>query len=129
MAGPEEVIRAYFEHFEAGDPDGVARLFTEDASFLANGMDAVVGGSAIRATFERIVATASIEFPTLSFNRVQDLGGVVVVETSTFERIRRRSADHLETGTFREVFVLTRSQDGWLISTYVGNQAKASGPA
>jgi ketosteroid isomerase-like protein len=123
MNTPQDVIHAYFERFEAGDAEGVGALFADDASLMPNGMDTVVGRAAITDTFRRIAELAEMTCQTLLFNRLQDFGDVVVVETATRERIRRRSQDESELGDFRELFCLSRSVDGWAISTYMGNVA------
>ncbi|WP_270375459.1 nuclear transport factor 2 family protein [Marinicauda sp. Alg238-R41] len=57
-ASPEQVVRAWVDAFNAGDVDGLERLYAEDAVNHQVAYEPLHGRSAIRALFEREFARA-----------------------------------------------------------------------
>lgn len=119
---PEGVVRAYFEHFEAGNPSGIADLFADDAAFMPNGLTTIRGRPAIRDAFEWITATAEVKCDELIFDRVIELPGAAVVETRTVEEITSRAGGTIGRDEFRELFCLAATDGAWRIVSYMGNR-------
>lgn len=57
---PRQVVEAWVERFNAGDAEGLAALYHEDAVNHQVTQDPVVGRDAIRAMFEREFAAAEM---------------------------------------------------------------------
>lgn len=110
---PSDVVRTYFEHFEAGDPAAVADLFTEDASLMPNGVTTVRGKAAIKETFEWILDTACLRCEEVLFDRILEYPEVPVVESRTHEQITRLATGDTDRAEYRELFCLTRVEDSW----------------
>jgi uncharacterized protein (TIGR02246 family) len=120
MRSAEAVVRSYFRNFEAADAAGVAAAFADDGAVMFNGRATIRGRDAIRAAFEWVFAQASMHCGDLMLDRVRERGDMAVVETRTAETITRR-AGGTDTGSFREIFCLFRTDGDWRIVTYMGN--------
>jgi limonene-1,2-epoxide hydrolase len=61
MREPKEVVRAWVDAFNRADPEGLAALYTEDATNHQVVRDPVEGRAAIHAMFVREFADADME--------------------------------------------------------------------
>jgi len=109
----EGVVRAYFEHFEAGDPSAISELFSDDAALMPNGLSTVRGKSAISETFEWITKAARVRCDELIFDRNLELPGAAVVETRTLESITPVATGIADRAEFRELFCLANLDGAW----------------
>jgi uncharacterized protein (TIGR02246 family) len=115
----EKVLKRYEQSLNAGDVDGVARLYTDDAVLLAPGAPSAVGINAVRAAYTGL-------FQTIDFDLSFDIAEVQVVSP---DWAFLRSTSHgvvtiLANGaripsSNQELFVLHRSRGGsWKIARY-----------
>lgn len=124
MRTPEEVVGDYFTALSSSDLERTVGLFADDAAVMADGFETAIGPDELRAVYEGVFARARIEEHP-QFDRTLQADDLAVVRTHSSGTITQ-----LESGTAtdvspRELFVLRRSGDGWLIVEYIFN----SGPA
>ena len=74
---PKMLVETWVELFNAGDADGLAALYHEDAVNHQVTQDPVVGRAAIRAMFEREFAAAKM---TCLIEAIHDAGNVIALE-------------------------------------------------
>ena len=124
MDAVEEPIRGYFKALNNADPDGVAKVFTEDGALLPDEGETVTGREAIRAMFRRHFAALRFQ-RELHIDRVRQDGDTAVAETHTTGTITVNGTTlPVES---RELFILRRSQNGWEISDYMFNRPANAG--
>jgi uncharacterized protein (TIGR02246 family) len=117
-----EVVEDYFRAFAAADTVRLVELFTQDAAVMPNGSRTLRGRDAIEAFFRRAVELARIEFEAVIIERTLELSDTATyTEVWTREAITVFGREGIHHETFREVFLLRRGQDGWLIDSYMGN--------
>lgn len=111
----DRVRQAFNRAYDAGDADAIARLLTEDATFLPPGEQAVTGRDAIRKRYADQFQRLRSKFVLREGEIVTD--GALAYLRGPFERAdtplaggetRRMTGDYL--------LILRRQQDGWKIS-------------
>jgi uncharacterized protein (TIGR02246 family) len=114
----ENVLKSYEQALNAGDVEGVVRLYTDDAVLLAPGAPSAVGINAVRAAYTGIFQAIDID---LTF----DIAEVNVV-SSDWAFLRSSShgvATVLANGaqapsSNQELFVLHKGHGRWKIARY-----------
>lgn len=108
----------WVEAFNAGDPSGVAALYTEEARLLPPGADIVAGRSAIEGFVKEFVATgAQLAFDLVAVHESADLCVAVGRYTMDFP-----GGEPQDLGKFVEVWA--RQSDGsWLIVDDIFNSS------
>jgi uncharacterized protein (TIGR02246 family) len=100
---PEDLTRLFVERANAGDADGMAALYAEDAVLAYPPGSSTVGREAIRAVLEQLLEHAPRPFPLESPLPTVRYGDLALTST--------RAAD----GTGGRVQVVQRQPDGsWL---------------
>jgi uncharacterized protein (TIGR02246 family) len=91
-AAIEKLLNSYEQALNAGDVDGVARLYTDDAVLLAPGAPSAVGINAVRAAYTGIfqaididlafeIAEVDVVSPDWAFLRSTSTGSVTTLAT------------------------------------------------
>jgi uncharacterized protein (TIGR02246 family) len=117
-AAIEAVLRSYERSLNAGDVEGVAKLYTDDAVLLAPNAPSAVGIKAVRAaytaTFRTIeldltfkIAEVTVVSPGWAFLRSTSHGVVTILANGA----QMPSSNH-------ELFVLHKSQGRWKLARY-----------
>lgn len=124
MDAVEEPIRRYFEALNNADSDGVAKVFAEDGSLMADEGETVTSREQIRAMFQRHFEGLAFQ-RELHIDRVRQDGNVAVAETHTTGTIT--VGGNTIPLVSRELFILRRSGNGWEITDYMFNRPANAG--
>jgi uncharacterized protein (TIGR02246 family) len=120
-----EIRKAWSEYAEAhdeGDPDGVARWFTEDALILAPGLPEVRGRDGFRDLISRSFATASFEGLEIE-SRELDVHADRAWEIGSFTETMIVHGEDPRRLRGRFVVQWVRDEHGWRIRRYLTNAA------
>jgi uncharacterized protein (TIGR02246 family) len=112
------VLKSYERALDAGDVEGVARLYTDDAVVLAPNAPSAVGIDAVRAAYTGIfqtigldltfkVAEVNVVSPTWAFLRSTSKGVVTILADGT----------QVPSGN-QELFVLHKTYGRWKLARY-----------
>ena len=74
---PKQVVEVWVERFNAGDAEGITKLYHENATNHQVTQEPIVGKSAIRAMFEREFALADM---TCIIVEIHEAGNVAALE-------------------------------------------------
>ncbi len=105
---------AWFEAYGAGNADGVANLYAEDAILMAPGAPAVVGRAAIREFIASDIASSKSSGLVLNFGEVTGVGvaGDTGWLSGSFSAADGSGAI-VDEGKFLSVY--SRTGDGWTL--------------
>ena len=117
-AAIKAVLRSYEQALNAGDVQGVVKLYTDDAVVLPPNAPSAVGIDAVRATYTGIfqaihinltfgIAEVNVVSPEWAFLRSNSNGTVTILATGA----QIPSSNH-------ELFVLHKTQGGWKLARY-----------
>ncbi len=118
----------WFTKYNAGDADGVAGLYAEDAVVLAPGTAAVAGRAAIRGLIASDIAKTTAGGFTLTGDEVTDAGvsGDMAWATGTFS-VTDSSGATVDRGKY--VTIYRRAEGKWPIIRDIWNSDMAPAPA
>lgn len=125
MGSPGDVVSAYMKTFEAGDPGGVAGLFSDDGAILAPPMPTIRGRGAIQTAMEAVFGAIGVRVEEMVIDRVRELGDAAFVEAHSREALTNVSDGTTEVHLYRELFCMERDGDDWKITSYMFNSAPA----
>jgi uncharacterized protein (TIGR02246 family) len=123
MNTPEDVVRGYFAAFNSSDVDGIVALFADDAVVMAHEFETAAGSAQIRAAFESALGACIEE--AIDVDRIVERGELAVAQTHSTGTLTVLESGATIELSYRELFVLRRSSDGWRITDYMFNSAAA----
>jgi uncharacterized protein (TIGR02246 family) len=114
----ENVLKNYEHSLNAGDVEGVVRLYTDDAVLLPPNAPSAVGGEAVRAAYTGIfqaihldltftIAEVKVMAPDWAFIRSDSTGSITILANGA----QIPSSNH-------ELFVLHKTQGRWKFARY-----------
>ena len=112
----EKVLEAWKAAFDAGDPQGIASLYTPDAMFIGGIGGVHIGRRSIESYFEENAAPSSVVFRDVQAHAITDQ----VVLASMIGAIARKGS---EPGDFRFLQTYVRTADGWRIAGHHGSHS------
>lgn len=113
---------AYVRAHDRGDPDGVARWFTDDAVVLTPGLPDVRGRDGFRELISRSFAVATFQDLTIE-SRELEIHGDRAWEIGTFTETMVVEGEDPRLLCGRFVVQWIRADDGWRIRRYLSNAA------
>lgn len=123
MSAIEETVRAYFDALDSSAPKAAAAVFSDDGVIMPHEMASLYGPDAIRTTFDSLFQTVQIHCKSVHFDRMADHGSWAIAETHSDEIVTVLADGTPNPCRFRELFVLTMTDDGWRIAEYMFNSA------
>jgi len=122
----EAVVKSYELSLNAGDVEGIVRLFTPDAAVLVPNAPTAVGSDAVRAAYTGVFQAIDIDI-TFTVAEVQ----VVSPEWAFLRSTSNGTATILANGvkipsSNQELFVLRKSQGRWKLARYSFSSALPS---
>jgi uncharacterized protein (TIGR02246 family) len=112
------VLKSYERALNAGDVEGVARLYTDDAVVLAPNAPSAVGIDAVRAAYTGIFRTIGLDltFKVAEVNVVAPNWAFLRSTSNGVVTILANGAQIPSSN--QELFVLHRSHGGWRLARY-----------
>jgi ketosteroid isomerase-like protein len=125
-AGPERqdenairrVIEAYGDRLRAGDVAGIVSLYTHDATVMAPDLATASGTARISDVYTAALDACGMDYK-FEFDAVHVSGDSAVARTRTTGATTVRASGAAVPGRNRELFVLRRAGEEWLISEYM----------
>lgn len=114
-------VRAYFDALNAHDLDAVAAVFAADAVVMPSEGDTAVGLEAVRAVYAGRLAMFDYRRELHVDEWLVD-GGLATVRCHTTGSFTLRAEGRRIEGVSRELFVLERQSDEWLVRCYMFNR-------
>ena len=112
------VIETYGDHLRAADVAGIVRLYTDDATVMAPDLATASGAGQIRDVYTAALDACGMDY-RFEFDAVQVSGDTAVARTQTTGTTTVRASGAAVSGQNRELFVLRRAGEEWLISEYM----------
>ncbi len=121
----QDLLSTYFAAANAGDAQGLAALYTDDAVLLPGDMPTAKGVADIEAfyagAFDQLELDIEMDLPAT----IEVDGDVAYATTSsTGTRLIRATGDKIPENN-RELWVMARSGDDWRIARYMFNKSDA----
>jgi uncharacterized protein (TIGR02246 family) len=112
------VLKSYEKALDAGDVEGVARLYTDDAVVLAPNAPPAVGIDAVRAAYTGIFQTIGLDltFKVAEVNVVSPNWAFLRSTSNGVVTILANGAQVPSSN--QELFVLHKSHGGWKLARY-----------
>jgi uncharacterized protein (TIGR02246 family) len=114
----QALIRSYESSLNAGDVDGIAGLYAQDAVFMPQHFGPVEGKEAIHASYERILSMISLDIEFTidelhvrgkwAWARTRSAGTTTILATGA--RVSEGN---------QELFIFEKSGEGWVIARYI----------
>jgi uncharacterized protein (TIGR02246 family) len=120
MATIESANAKWVELFDKGDFDGLAQLYTADATAFPPGAAMVKGRAAIGAMFKNVAGQASD--PKLTTLEVKRLGPSAIREIGTFSMMAKGSSPKELSGKY--LVVWERVQGHWKLAADIWNDGR-----
>ena len=124
MNTPEDVVRAYFAALNSSDVDGIVGLFEDDGVVMADEFETATGSADIRAMYEGTLARVRIR-AEVDVDRILEGDELAAAQTHSADTVTQLESGTTINASYREVFVLRRSSDGWRIADYMFNSPAA----
>ena len=127
MNSVESTVRAYFDALNSSDVDGIVGLFAEEGSLMRDESDTLTGRQQIRSVFESMFQTIRGQ-RELYIDHIRQGGEVGAALTHTSGTVTILANGNTIPVKSRELFVLRKSADGWLITDYMFNRPGSATP-
>ena len=111
MTSPRAAVQAFFDAAKAGDADKAANAFTSDGMAAMAGKPTADGTEALRKLFEEEFKAKAER--THTFDETRTFGG-----EAAFVRTTSKEGDE----TYREFFLLKKSDSEWKIDRFMDNE-------
>lgn len=112
----EKILAAWKAAFDAGDPQGIASLYTPDAMFIGGIGGVHVGPGLIAGYFKKNAAPSRVTFRDVQTRAITDQ----VVLVSMIGAISREGGEPRD---FRFLQTHVRTADGWRIAGHHGSHS------
>jgi len=112
----ESVLDAWKAGFDAGDPQGIASLYTADAMFIGGIGGVHIGRQSIEDYFEKNASPSTVTFRDVQIREIADQ----VVLVSMIGAIAREGGEPRD---FRFLQTQVRTPDGWRIAGHHGSHS------
>jgi ketosteroid isomerase-like protein len=111
LNSPRAAVEAFFAAVKAGDAEKAAAVFTSDGMAAVAGEPTATGTEALRKLFG---SAPDVSNSSHTIDETQNIG-----TDAAFVRATTRSGDK----TYREFFLLQKSDSDWKIDRYMSNKA------
>jgi ketosteroid isomerase-like protein len=120
-AAVRAAIEASGDRLAAADVAGVVSQFTGHAAAMQPGLETVVGGQQLTATYDAAFENMRLDF-TSRFEDITVHGDLAAVRATSQGTITIRATGETQPALLRQLFVLERTGAGWKIAQYMYQQ-------
>ncbi|QIO05873.1 YybH family protein [Acinetobacter shaoyimingii] len=118
---PEQVIMQYGEYLNAKNIDGIISLYHDDAEIIPDQLPSIVGTALIVPFYEQTFSSIQID-GKLVVRSTDVSADIAIVRCEEQANVTELATGQTTKNYFREMFVLKKIKDTWLIYKYMFSQ-------